>query len=298
MIRVAGVVVLFNPDKETISNIYSYLDQIEKLFIIDNSEVASGFIRSEFAKNPKIVYKLNLNNLGIAGALNSALDLAENDGFEYLLTMDQDSFAEQSIVSKLMECFHEREKTAVVSPVHYFPVGKNEISENQNCQNTMVVMTSGNIVKVKTLQNAGGYDEDLFIDYVDHELCLRLINLGYNVLVCTESKLKHNLGNVKERRFLGKKIYPTNHSYLRHYYQTRNRFYIYKKYKKIFPSYVKKDKINFLKNILKIILFEKQKIRKLIFIMKGFMDFRNNSFGEYKGYLKSVLFLFYYINQL
>ena len=38
MLRIAGVTILYKPDEEIAKNILSYLNQIERLYIVDNSE--------------------------------------------------------------------------------------------------------------------------------------------------------------------------------------------------------------------------------------------------------------------
>ncbi len=290
--KIAGAVVIYNPDKGVVSNIYTYLNQVQKLFLIDNSNHISDIIKSEFRLNNKVKYIPNLQNLGIAHALNIALDLADKELFNFLLTMDQDSYCEEMFVPQLLECMTSDASTSIVSPAHFFPIGKNKSINNQKCFDTLVVMTSGNLINVKILKSIGGFDEKLFIDYVDHEICLRLNKVGYKVKIQSECKIIHSLGNVREKQIFGKKIYPTNHHHIRYYYRTRNRLFVYKNYKKDFPEYVKNDKIDFLKSLIKIIFLEKNKTKKIFFIFKGFLDFKKNIFGEYKGKLITLLLLF------
>ena len=38
MIDCAGIVITYNPDDNVIKNIYSYIDQVKILYIIDNTE--------------------------------------------------------------------------------------------------------------------------------------------------------------------------------------------------------------------------------------------------------------------
>ena len=129
------------------------------------------------------------------------------------------------------------------------------------------------------LNNAGGYRENFFIDYVDHEICLRLNKLGYKIYKCNKCVLKHYLGKIEEKKFLTRKVYTTNHSPIRLYYRTRNRFYVNKIYKKQFPEFFKKDKKDFWKSFLKVVLFEKNKLKKIRFFILGYIDYKKNRFG-------------------
>ena len=282
MIKIAATVILYNPDRDVISNIYTYLEQVDKLYVIDNSEIISQFIKNEFIKNQKVFYIANYENIGIASALNKALNKAEEDGYEFLLTMDQDSYFDNQVVEKMLNRIDEDEGIAIISARHQYPVGKKAAKVNDDAIDNLVAMTSGNIVRVKLLRSIGGYKEDLFIDYVDHEICLRLNSLGYKIKILDDYKVIHSLGSVIEEKFLWKKVYPTNHSPIRIYYQTRNRLFVYKAYRRIFPDYFKSETINFFKNIFRVVLFEDQKRKKIKFIFRGYHDFKKGIFGEYK----------------
>ena len=94
--------------------------------------------------------------------------------------------------------------------------------------------------------------------------------------------LIHNLGESIKKSVLGLKITPTNHSPLRRYYMSRNRRYIWDKYKEDFPEWILIDKRRFITENLKIILFENNKIEKFKYIKKGINDYKNNIFGKFK----------------
>ena len=84
MLRVAGVVVLYNPKKDFIINILSYLNQVKILYVVDNSEVASPNIN--WLESYRTVRRINnKGNIGIAAALNLAAYTAIEDGFDLLL---------------------------------------------------------------------------------------------------------------------------------------------------------------------------------------------------------------------
>ena len=97
-IQIAGAVILYHPDYQCINNIETYINQIDFLFIIDNSEVQNVHLINELNKFSSIFYLCNQNNYGIAHALNQAADLAKERGFDFLLTMDQDTTADATLV--------------------------------------------------------------------------------------------------------------------------------------------------------------------------------------------------------
>ncbi len=222
-------------------------------------------------------YVYNGENLGIAAALNVGAKRAAVKGFQYLLTVDQDSEVPPDTAKNLLECFFLDSNVAIVSPEHYPQKTKNDLKP---CEEVYTVWTSGNLVDLNKLNKAGGYREDLFIDYVDHEICLRLNSLGYKIYKCHKSVLKHNLGKIEEKKFFNRKVYTTNHSPIRLYYRSRNRFYVHKIYKNLFPEFIKKDSKDFWKSFLKVVLFEKYKLKKIRYFILGYIDFKRNRFGK------------------
>lgn len=279
--NVAGVVVLYNPGFEVLNNINTYRNQVDKLFIIDNSEIINATLIDQLQKLTGTEYTSNHSNLGIAAALNIAARLAINLNYKYLLTMDDDSLADDNLVIRLLANLKGQDDIAIVSPYQLddrhpdYPV-KSEIVEVD------FVWTSGNLINLEAFAKTDGFREDYFIDYVDHEFCLRLKKMGYKIIRDDSILLQHNCGNTTRHRFFNDdSVFTTNHSPLRLYYRTRNRFVTQIIYKSFFPDYVKVDRIRLIKELLKIILYEKLKLRKLYMMAKGYWHYKRNRLGKY-----------------
>lgn len=92
MLKCCAVTIWYvkNEDEcnEAVNAILSYASFFKSVYIIDNSPVDN----SNFAARIKnAVYVPNKENLGIATALNQGCELAKKAGFEWCMTMDQDS---------------------------------------------------------------------------------------------------------------------------------------------------------------------------------------------------------------
>jgi rhamnosyltransferase len=297
MPKVAAVVILYNPELKVLDNIDSYIDQVDKLFVVDNSDNVNDTLKEKIHNLDKSEYLSNQTNIGIAAALNIGVKKAIEEDFEYLLTMDQDSKASPSMVSTMMECFSQDSKIAIVAPVLSHPEGRNIVHQPvKACEQVITAWTSGNLVDLNVFKSTGGFKEDLFIDYVDHEFCLRLNKMGFKIYICNKKTLKHSLGKIEEVNLLFRKVYPTNHSALRLYYRTRNRFYVKKVFEEDFPEFFKQDNKDFWKTFLKVVLFEKARIKKMKFMIKGYKDFRKDIFGKYKGTLDILLIIFFLLS--
>ena len=283
--KCAGVVVLYNPEKDVLKNIKTYVDNLNILFIIDNT---SGKNNSKmFREFNNVKYIANGKNLGVATALNIGATEAIEMGYNWLLTMDQDSKFKRDEIKGMFDYIRSLEeneivknisgfdinKLAIVSPYHLTINKERKDMEINGIERSLVVMTSGNLINLDIYKKIGGFKDWLFIDAVDFDYCLNVKKHKYEIVTLNYIKLKHNLGDITRKNVFGKTIFNLNHNYLRRYYIVRNRLYINKMYKKEFPWYCKTQlKLNF-REMIKVILFEKDKFRKVIYMCKGYIDY-------------------------
>ncbi len=278
-IRIACATITYNPNAKIIENVLSYLNQVDLLYVIDNSEDEFEDSIKSFFSSPKIKIINNHKNLGIATALNQAAKQATLEGFDYLLTMDQDSKVSDNLVDCMLKEFKKTDQIGILSPF---------VVHNQNprlppselLQEITIAMTSGSIIKLSVYNKIGDFLDSLFIDYIDYEYSLRTISRGYKIFQLNNTFVYHNLGEISTKRFFLKKFFPTNHSPSRWYYRTRNRFYVYQSYKNLFGGFINEDKRTFFKELVKILLFEDKKVYKYYMILKGYIHFRKNKFGK------------------
>jgi len=274
MIKLAGTVILYNPQKNFIDNIKSYLCFLDKLYLVDNSEIKSQYIEDINNIN-NAVYIFNNGNKGVAFGLNMALKMALKDGYRFLLTMDQDSSFKDASIEKMID-FINNNNTSDVAIISPEIVVDNHIITDRNTP-----ITSGSIINLDISNKIGFFDEDYFIDRVDFEYALRAKKSGYKIKVITNAFLDHSLGNYKIVKVLNKKIVVTNHLPLRRYYITRNTLYMINDYFLNFPIYSLNQLRMLITDLIKILLFESNKKEKISMMINGFVDFLFNRKGKY-----------------
>lgn len=274
--NLAAVLVFYKPNNENINNFKNYLDAIDKLYIIDNSDDNIERVKS----TPKIEYiKLN-ENKGIAFALNEGAKKAIKDNYKYLLTMDQDSKITSRIIQEMCDFLKNTsiKNIGLISPFH--DIKTLEEKPTKKIEERLEVMTSGNIIDLSAYQKINGFKDWLFIDGVDIEYGMNLNKNGYKVIRLNYIKMPHELGNAKIYNVFGKKVLCSNHNAIRRYYMIRNTLYINELYKDIYPDYCKLL-INCQKGQIKrVIFFEKHKLSKIMNMIKGYLDFKRDKTGK------------------
>lgn len=279
---VAGVVVLYKPAEAVLASITSYYTSLGKLFIIDNSPEANLWLVEQLRHTGTPVEYSHLPaNAGIATALNVGAQSAVQQKYDWLLTMDQDSLAPPGMVQQLLETAQANQDAGIVAP-RYLQQTDQEITVQANHIEEMdVVITSGNLLNLRAYQHTGPFREDFFIDYVDHEYCLRLKRKGYKILLHHGVLLRHELGDSQNHTLGLRPVVSSHHNYLRRYYITRNRLAVLAMYKHDFPAYYQFQQPLNWKETLKLLFLEQDKLRKLRSVLRGYLDFKRNRFGKY-----------------
>lgn len=278
--KIAGVVILFNPDDSVPGNILSYLDIVDRLFVYDNSKSENQQLL-EGLGDIDVEYFHNGTNDGVSHALNFCARVALDQGYELMLTMDQDSYFPPDMASMYSDYLKKVnfKETGLVSPWHNMKSYKDPPRTGTSF--VPHVPTSGNVLDLNVLRELDFFEEKYFIDYVDIEYCFRLKSRGYRVLQVNTIELIHNLGNLVEKRIFFRKISVTNHSAIRYYYRARNRLDVIKKYIFKLPRQSMLLIRLSLTDTIKVILYEKNKADKTGKMLLGLLHFVFNRYGKY-----------------
>ena len=280
-IKVAAVVVLFHPNKVVLANIMSYINQVEKIYVIDNSETTNQYVTDKIKEIENVEYILNISNVGIGKAFNVGAERAIREGFEFLLTMDQDSKASKEMIKRMLFEASGISNVGIITPIHGNKFNTQECHIGPYTEK-FDVMSSGNLVNLQILSKVGEFNEQYFIDFVDIEYYLRLHIAHYKIIQVNSALLFHSEGNIQQQRFLFWKVYPYHHSPIRYYYKARNRLYLRAKYKSKFPEYFKKkEKKVFRNTVIKMLFLEKKRALKIRYLFKGYIDYKNGILGKF-----------------
>jgi rhamnosyltransferase len=274
-----AIVISYNPTLNLVKAVNSLSSQFSFVIIIDNgSQYDSISILRGLEAISNVSIKYNEDNLGIATALNQGIKCAENMGYEWVGTFDQDSLAPPNYLETMIAAYEDCEdhtSVAMISPIYLTTTGLVSFSDSYRDNNlnkyrvVKTTMTSGNIIKTSIFKAVGDFDESFFIDYVDHEFCLRLRKNGFKIIESCSSFLHHQLGDSVIYKFAGISITSSNHSHTRRYYKYRNMVKVFKKYTLFDVSIVYPMLKSLFVEPLKIVLLEKEKYLKMKYILKG-----------------------------
>jgi rhamnosyltransferase len=283
--KVCAIITIFYPNKQMVRNILELSKNITNVVIADNTpNVDNG---SLFNKFPNITYIANMKNMGISIAFNKCLRHEIPKSSEYILFLDQDSTISNNLINKLIERFELLKKIyriGCIGPAYTETNSGKTISCHlrkqlyDNIYTAEVIMTSAMLTTYENLEHIGFWNEEIFLDMADWDLCWRFQKAGLLCCLSKDDVFTHTLGDaaVHIGKFIIKKGAP-----IREYYQTRDCLkLLLKQYTPI------KFRVRFvlmiaIRPIVHIIILPNRMLR-LRYMLEGFMDFLKYKKGVYR----------------
>ena len=176
-----------------------------KILVYENE--SSGIEACGLAGN--VVYHSSPSNGGLVSAYNFALRMATAEGFDWLLTLDQDSTVPESFVSRLAmiarEILDKEEIAGIVPHVvsrrtfispHLRKRGRwvrlaeefSGIPEGEVC-----AINSGTTWRTSALREVGGFNPLFWLDYLDHWLFREIQCAGKLMYAAGNLRIEHEL---------------------------------------------------------------------------------------------------------
>ena len=292
--QTAVVVVTYNIGLKFKDYINSYSSSFYKIILIDNdSSDATLSLLDDIENTSSNILIIRLkNNIGLASAQNLGISYAlEDDEITYIFLLDHDSAPAEGSLSKLAEALEQACKDESFGILGMLPIEeenvewmrkKVKVAESisptitlggRNLTEVWTVMASGSLINRKHFERYGFFDDDFFIDDVDHDFSLRLHCDGLKNFVANDAILIHNLGEQVQVNFLGRKLNFTRHQPFRLYFITRNAIWMWRRYFTRLPKYTIRDFFITSRNILRTLLIDRDfRLENIKYIALGTRD--------------------------
>lgn len=291
--KICAVFVTYNPSEDIIENVKAMIPQVNKVIIIDNYSDSKSleYIKScEALDTKKVSATYNKFNLGIAQALNMGARYAIENSYEWLITFDQDTLAKPDLISQMFKSYDDcsyKDTIGLLAPVYYDQKtgyqSRNMRNPKADIFTTEMVFTSGSLIKTKLFNEVGYFDDDLFIDYVDTDFCLRLQKKGYLSVIVANAVIAHNEGELRKIDFGPIYFFTHNYSPTRRYYKARNMMIVYRRHWKITPKWMWIDLQFVFKDWIKLLIFENRRWQKIKYSFLGLFDGLLSRMGSIDG---------------
>lgn len=282
-----AMITLFNPEySKTVENIREILKYADRVYLLFNSPVNKDFIFDD-----RITVIDNGGNIGLSKAFNIALCRARDDGYNFSVLFDQDSYLTFDNFSIMYNQLIENSKLNNIMCIgpslnvygKLLPTPKwvywKKIQTKDDVISVKNIITSGMILNIQSALQIGGFDESFPVDFCDFYFCYKALYNRFYILKSNNAFIQHEIGN--SNMTIGKTIIHF-HSPYRNYFLVRDTLRIVFRCKET-PLSIRIRYLFFLplRMILFIIKLDKKKERLRMYYL-GFNDYikRNYYFGS------------------
>ena len=264
-----SAITTYNPDPSRLEeNLRALLPQTDFLLITDNGSANFADIKALAGKlchdaGTELELIQNEKNLGVARALWQIMDFAEGNGFDWVLTLDQDSVAAPELIEHYLEYASYPSAgalTCVIKDRNFTESFPDTAAPVDKC------ITSGCFMSTEAYKKTPGYNPELFIDKVDFDICCALRRAGYEIICVPYEGLLHEVGHAKNVSVAGRGTVVFGQPAWRRWYSARNGIYIARKYG--YES-TAKALARELKDVLAVFIYEDDRAAKLKAGIKG-----------------------------
>ncbi|HWA86494.1 MAG TPA: glycosyltransferase family 2 protein [Opitutus sp.] len=277
--KIPAVVVTYHPADTVTANLSAMVRESGEVIVVDNGSSPQAHAAIESVRG---VTLLALGeNLGVAAALNRGAEAAAAAGAGWMVAFDQDSVPEPGMIAALWAAHARMPRAAVIGPriledgavpsryrwvrrhPHWPGLFQRVPSYGEDLAGVTMLITSGSLIELAAWRELGGFDERLFIDYIDTDYCLRTIRAEREVAVAGAAVLRHRLGERRDARIGGMNFRPTHHAAFRHYYMSRNRILMWRRHARAVPHWAAFDAVFAAYNFVRVLLFENERAAKI-----------------------------------
>lgn len=286
MKRIIALVSVYYPNEIVVDNISRIGRQVDEVIICDNSPNMNSLM---FQKVTNVNYVAYNQNEGLPRAFNKAINKYNFNDEDFLVFFDQDSRIDDNYIVNLLDEYEIVEnkfpQLGCMGPIFYNTSNnKTEVPhfKTRLCSSSYRVeniITSSLLTRYGNLAKVGFWNDNLFLDFVDWDLCWRFEQVGLICAITEKVLLNHTVG-------IGEKKVGPIHLRVgqpfREYYQTRDALFLLNEY------YVPlKMRLRLIANVtvrpLVHFIFLDNKYQRMNYIKRGWQDYKNGIKGEYKA---------------
>lgn len=224
-------------------DIATYIPYVDKLIIYNMTKGDIDPFLQYISKYPNIEYA-ECENLGEVNNYKRAMLKAKNEEADYTVILEQDYFYEEDVflsLKRILLDWNEAELPCVLSPYPKFTCEMFSPSP-ENLRTVKGVHLVGTFINVKDYFEGEGFLDLYYETTFDYDYCITSRINGKKIYVTNNLIIRNRNFKILTKKILTFEVSSYEKEPTKLYYETRNRYYLWEKFKNLDPEYVIIDK--------------------------------------------------------
>lgn len=292
---ICAIITTYRAEFCIVECVEKIIKQVAEVIIVDDGDSEHNVIKLKrwFGGNSKVTLWHQPTNSGIAAALNAGIKIVQKKGYEWVVTLDDDSIPDNDMVQKLCENLARIIGSQPIGIIGMKPASNHCMKSlpsqrcvSPPCLDKRGIITSGSLFSLSTFAEVGPFREEFFIDSVDYDFCMRARAKGFRVIQIQEYGFKHSLGQNEVFKFGPLIVNSISHTPARLSSTFRNSTILAKEYFWKDTPFSCAVLLSQFRIIMRIIFFQKNKTKKIYAIFLGLVAFFNHEMGKINTSIK------------
>lgn len=224
-------------------DISTYIPYVDKLTIFNMTETDLGPFLDYISKYKNIDYA-DCENLGEVNNYKRAMLQAKKNNADYTVILEQDYFYEEDVflnLKKIILDWSDKDLPTVLSPYPKFTC-EMTFSNEEKLRSVKGVHLVGTFINVKDYFESEGFLDIYYQTTFDYDYCITSRINGKKIYVANNLIMRNRNFKILTKKVLTFEVSTYEKKPVELYYETRNRYYLWEKFKNLDPEYIAIDK--------------------------------------------------------
>lgn len=224
-------------------DIASYIAYVDKLIIYNMTKYDINHFLQYISKYSNIEYA-ECEDLGEVNNYKRAMLKAKNEEADYTVILEQDYFYEEDAflsLKRILLDWNEGDLPCVLSPYPKFTCEMASPSP-ENLRTVKGVRLVGTFINVKDYFEGEGFLDLYYETTFDYDYCITSRINGKKIYVANNLIMRSRNFKILTKKILTFEVSSYEKEATKLYYETRNRYYLWEKFKNLDPEYIVIDK--------------------------------------------------------
>jgi rhamnosyltransferase len=227
--------------KQYYENLLTFINQVDKVYIYLTKEVDISKFITYLTKYPYVEIAKCID-YGDAEIYKALIDKAISDNADYVTLLKPDMYYENESFLELKKYIMQSDvsRISILTPMPLFGCELHE-RKAEEYRAVKGCAAYGALLNLHIYKETRGIKTEYYQTTFDYDYCLQTRLLGYDVMLAQNQVLRKQNYRIITKKLGFITLSTFERDLLDIYYETRNRYYLWEKFKNLDPEYVKID---------------------------------------------------------